>query len=136
MIRHLLIIPAPGDPHGLLRKGPCGARPPTAKEVEFNDAAGIVRREWRPHGKAELVHHCPPIYAERDYDDALRHALALVWDGWVVPEGCDRAKLCLGQHDPGMVFTFNGGPYDMANVVANLVASILGGEVVVVESSP
>jgi len=29
-IKHILLIPAEGDPHNLLREGPCGARPPMA----------------------------------------------------------------------------------------------------------
>ena len=30
MVKAILLIPTEGHPHGLLREGPCGARPPTA----------------------------------------------------------------------------------------------------------
>ncbi len=29
-VHDVLLVPAEGDPHGLLREGPCGARPPMA----------------------------------------------------------------------------------------------------------
>jgi hypothetical protein len=69
VIRHVLLIPAPGDPGGLLAEPVCGGRPPTA--WEWNG-------DWR-----EDAYSGPALPHEE--------ALVLVWDGAVVPEGCDRA---------------------------------------------
>ena len=65
----VLLVPAEGDPHGLLREGPCGARPPKAIEV----LPGVWREGWGAHeGKPG------------------RRALVLAWGGKPVAEGCFR----------------------------------------------
>ena len=61
-IRHILLIPTEGDPHGLLAEGPCGARPPMAWLRGRRD--GI----WRP---------APWFPDERE----PLWALVLAWDG-------------------------------------------------------
>lgn len=82
MIRHVLLIPAPGNPGGLLREGPCGARPPAA------------------HRGGRCVSHeeCLIRHAGDSTQPAagcnlsdFRRALVLAWDGEPVDEGCDRA---------------------------------------------
>lgn len=74
-IKAVLLVPpkGDGDPHGLLREGPCGARPPTAY---------IPNRGWK--WKAGP---CAEEYP-------LRRALVLAWEGKPVPEGMDRAARC------------------------------------------
>lgn len=85
----VLLVPAEGDPLGLLREGPCGARPPIAEHVaEDMHGKGCKRtREWfappqrtccSMAGLSMLAPH--------------RRALVLAWDGEVVPEGCFRAS--------------------------------------------
>lgn len=69
-IKAILIVPKKGDPHGLLKEGPCGARPPMA--VEGNE--GWRAWPWYPSTT-------PPL---------PRAALVLAWDGRAVREGCDR----------------------------------------------
>ena len=72
MIAAILLVPAEGDPHGLLAEGPCGARPPMAWLRGRRD--GI----WRP---------APWFPDERE----PLWALVLAWDGQPVAEGMDRA---------------------------------------------
>ena len=75
----VLLVPTEGDPHGLLKEGPCGARPPTASYAERS-----------------------PIFGTRWTDGLHRsgwhrkHALVLAWKGEVVPEGLDRAYRAAG----------------------------------------
>lgn len=57
------------DPHGLLREGPCGARPPIA-----------LRGRWEWFAAAGQVPDSAP----------QRRALVLAWDGEPVAEGLDR----------------------------------------------
>ena len=72
-IKAVLLVPEPGDPHGLLAEGPCGARPPMATHY---------RRGWRG---GKLVPSCA-----EDHADTFTYALVLAWDGEPVPEGVDR----------------------------------------------
>ena len=76
-IRHILLIPNEGDPHGLLRDGPCFTAPPLA--VWSN-----VDHRWD-----EAPPHTRAIYTDGKPKRTL--ALVLAWDGEPVPEGCDRA---------------------------------------------
>jgi len=72
VIRAILLIPADGDPHGLLAAGPCGARPPVMWNGRVNGGADV----WQPH---------PGTPGTARYD---LQALVLAWDGEVVPVGC------------------------------------------------
>lgn len=67
----VLLVPAEGDPLGLLKCGPCGFRPPFAK----NTSRGWFGGHQRP----------PDIYIE------VATALVLAWDGEVVGAGVDHA---------------------------------------------
>ncbi len=69
-IKAILLVPAEGDPHGLLSEGPCGARPPLAY---------WYKRAWAP------------CTARAAHSHDKRRALVLAWDGKPVREGCDRA---------------------------------------------
>ena len=71
-IHAVLLIPAEGDPHGMLREGPCGARPPIACWD------GERWRSWTDNG-------CwwPVVPGRR--------ALVFAWGGKPVAEGMDRA---------------------------------------------
>jgi len=77
-IRAVLLVPEEGDPYGLLREGPCGARPPIA--VDFGSPVGWLGGIHKPGGFLRV----------------LRRALVLAWDGEVVPEGMDRMVRALG----------------------------------------
>jgi hypothetical protein len=92
MIAAVLVVPADGDPGGLLREGPCGARPPMA--LPDNTGAGW---RWRPYDDAAR--------SARIDHDPRGCALVLSWDGATVPEGCDRAVRALNAHDRD-----HGGP--------------------------
>ena len=70
-IRAILLVPEEGDPHGLLREGPCGARPPRL----WPDA--VERGKWGDWGSATHTATC---------------ALVLAYDGKVVQEGCWRLR--------------------------------------------
>ena len=66
----ILLVPAEGDPRGLLKEGPCGARPPMAY---------WYKRAWAP------------CTAKSAHSHDKRRALVLAWDGKPVREGCFRA---------------------------------------------
>mgnify|MGYP003663702444 CR=1 FL=1 len=59
-IKAILLVPAEGDPHGLLREGPCGARPPMAY---------WYKGAWAP------------CTAKAAHSHDKRRALVLAWDG-------------------------------------------------------
>lgn len=65
----VLVVPAEGDPGGLLAEGPCYAWPPRVGRAN----------EWTPMTWDE----------QGAYDE---EALPLGWDGELVPEGWDRAR--------------------------------------------
>jgi hypothetical protein len=88
-IKTVLLVPTEGDPHGLLKEGPCGARPPTA-------AFWMCRQGHQEHGTwMGIAGGCP----HPDHEGRLRplrigtglSALVLAWDGKPVAEGMDRA---------------------------------------------
>lgn len=72
-IHGVLLVPEEGDPHELLREGPCGARPPMAYRFRKEDTT------WRPD---------PGRWGQR--------ALVLAWDGEPVVEGLDRFRRATG----------------------------------------
>ena len=74
-VHAVLLVPAAGDPHSLLKRGPCGARPPTA---------------WKPPNRP---------WCEGGYSGSGDPACALVlaWDGERVPVAC----FILSQHVRG-----------------------------------
>ena len=82
-IKAVLLIPTEGDPHGLLKEGPCGARPPMAGRhdgywYEYEDDGDIGLAVQGNDG-----HWASPAGAPT--------ALVLAWDGEPVAEGCLRA---------------------------------------------
>jgi hypothetical protein len=84
MIHTILLLPSDGDPHGLLRPGVCGARPPTLL---------LCRADERvPSRAGDSWHIAGPPCREHPRE----RALVLYHDGAVVPEGLDRARRCLG----------------------------------------
>lgn len=68
----VLVVPAEGDPGGLLAPGACGSVPPSAWVRRYGRGA-----RWTPG----LSGHRTP-----------GDALPLWWDGALVPEGWDRAR--------------------------------------------
>ena len=75
-IRHILLVPAEGDPHGLLAEGPCGARPPMA--ISGHLCGYEEHRNWKPPEDYEYHSDC--------YMCSSKAALVLAWDGAVVIE--------------------------------------------------
>lgn len=71
----VLLVPAEGDPRGLLREGPCAYRPPMAERWPHE--------AWRPW--------CPGTMEARRRYPGYRRGLVLVWDGKVIPPGLDQA---------------------------------------------
>jgi len=73
----VLLVPEKGDPHGVLRRGPCDAQPPTAVKVE--EWIGFVTRRvvntaWVP---------CGGSYTKIDQDNVTTEAyrgLVLAWE--------------------------------------------------------
>jgi hypothetical protein len=100
-IKAILLVPVEGDPHGLLKEGPCGARPPTAYvggesvlrcprcRAEFAGAEG----KSYPHGVLCSVCKGPVMGVCYPTGECIggKQALVLAWDGKPVREGCDRA---------------------------------------------
>ena len=68
-IKAVLLVPHEGDPHLLLKEGPCGARPPKA---------WLSPEGWQA-GKA-------PTSGGRPMVDDRHRALVLAWDGKPVAE--------------------------------------------------
>ena len=79
MIKAILLVPEKGDPHGLLKDGPCGARPSMAY-LHPGGITVIPEPKWFP-GKGSKSN---------------LHALALAWEGKPAVEGCYRAADCAG----------------------------------------
>ncbi len=76
-IRAVLLVPHDGDPHGLLRDGPYGARPPVAYKVGDDPwVAGRITSAY--FGEARLRGWPLPV-----------GALVLAWEGEVVWQGCE-----------------------------------------------
>jgi hypothetical protein len=71
----VLVVPAEGDPGGLLAAGACGSIPP------------LVRRWDTARGPWWGRHYCPEGSVVTD-----DYGLPLWWDGSLVPEGWDRAR--------------------------------------------
>lgn len=87
-IAAVLIIPAPGDPLGLLAEGSCGARPPVVVQVDVAD--GWVADPDAPLGYVLTVTG-EQRWEEWDGEPWQQlggpRALVLAWDGEPVPEG-------------------------------------------------
>ena len=81
-MKAILLIPAPGDPCGLLAPGKCGAMSPT---------------RWSPTGENPDMRWSGSRYCLPDWspDPSSKEALVLAWEGESVAEGCDRAARCL-----------------------------------------
>lgn len=110
----VLVVPADGDPGGLLAVGGCHATPPTAYRqaitpvcaecgsscrwssapTEQSDSMWVCREEWR-HNGIRFTSWDPwksQGYSYRPAEPTEERALPLWWDGALVPEGWDRAR--------------------------------------------
>ena len=132
-MRAVLLIPADGDPHGLLAPGKCGVVPPTAwlHPAVTNRPRGYGREPRQDVPERWLLSQTTSLAGVFRRDTTSnRGALVLVWEGSVCPEGCDRLlRLCGYQND----VTYD---IDAAQHYALLGADRLGGEVVVLEDNP
>lgn len=88
MIAAILLIPEEGDPLGLLREGPCGARPPMAWYCDDYQA-------WEQWHRG-MDHAEPAAWAAMV--ERARCALILAWDGEPVGAGCFAADGWAGMH--------------------------------------
>jgi len=105
-VHAVLLVPEPGGPHGLLKEGPCGARPPLAlrrtyprvvHEESWEDTTCPVARcaacgqPWPcdTPGRVESEGHVRWKPCNRH--STVAHALVLRWGGKPVAEGMDRA---------------------------------------------
>lgn len=98
-IHAVLLVPAEGDPHGLLREGPCGARPPMVWTLRCERCGDIWVPRGGPSSKAAFQAH--RHHWERTGLNARTAcrwqgptALVLAWGGQPVPEGMDRLARC------------------------------------------
>ena len=84
----VLLIPAKGDPLGLLCDGPCGSLPPTVSDHGLSPSSGLSWKRWLPHthgwGK-------PPA------------ALVLAWEGNVLAYGCTWLAERASNRVPGLI---------------------------------
>lgn len=78
-VHTILLIPAEGDPLGLLLEGPCGARPPVAHWRLCNDCGG-----WWGEYRSEYFCGACGTRTDRKHN---KDALALVWEDYVVRLG-------------------------------------------------
>jgi hypothetical protein len=76
-VHAVLLVPEPGDPHGLLREGPCGARPPVAVKVD-----DVWVDPWKEPTDVRTRHALAHFF-ERSI--ALPTALVLAWGGEPTP---------------------------------------------------
>ena len=88
-IKHILLIPTEGDPHGLLKEGPCGARPPMAWYCDDYQA-------WEQWHRG--MDHAEPC-AWAAMVKRARCALVLAWDGKPARVGIYIAGIALGRLD-------------------------------------
>lgn len=116
-VRGMLVVPAKGDPGGLLAEGVCNALPPLAVDMGgWWSAVGDV--------------------ADRDWDDA-EYALPLWWDGALVPEGWDRLRRVLARLGRASTYLGIESLSDVADVVRAAeyaVAAGVGSRVVLVDA--
>ena len=87
-IHAVLLVPARGDPFGLLKSGPCGARPPRVSRC-------IACGKWGP-----WLAVCGSCHGGLAMEvDPVKDALVLAWEGEPVVEGCGRLAWVSGDYD-------------------------------------
>lgn len=89
-ISAVLLVPAEGDPHGLISMGACWARPPTlafTPDWDYENECALQTGSWAAPDYGEPGYYAP------DDDEAL----VLAWDGKPVSEGCDRLRRRTGR---------------------------------------
>ena len=93
-VHAVLLVPAEGDPHGLLAEGPCGARPPMAQYMpplwehsEISPAS--VEPKWFAWNE---IPDTIPVCTNEEWQWLTKphRALVLAWNGKPVPEGVFR----------------------------------------------
>ena len=104
-IKHILLVPHEGDPHGLLREGPCGARPPV---VYRSRGCGVGHSDsWQPHDEFVRRGECYMCAHPEE-------ALVLAWDGEPVAEGLFRLAM---QWDARGITPWPETPQGIANML-------------------
>lgn len=96
-ISTILLVPADGDPHGLLADGVCGAKPPILDGWACNDAQHGL---WWTFGRDLEPPICDVCSARKRWEEA--RALVLAYQGKPVPEGCSRVLASIAEGEPGI----------------------------------
>ncbi len=112
-VRGVLVVPADGDPGGLLRCGVCATGAPAT--------ASLVDGVWLPALRC----------------DEAGTALPLWWDGTLVPEGWDRLRRVLARLGRASTYLGIESLSDVADVIRAAeyaVAAGLGARVVLVDA--
>jgi hypothetical protein len=86
-IKAILLVPEEGDPHGLLREGPCGAMPPMMYEAWYAREGGTRQPLVRFWTTSEAVANSSRAVCGRQ---PHAKALVLAYQGKVVVEAMDR----------------------------------------------
>lgn len=95
-VRAVLLVPAEGDPHGLLREGPCRARPPMAWACDWCLKRSSHARACGLHWNAATAERCGCCDKRSAWSE--QRALVLAWDGKPVAEGLDRARRIFAEY--------------------------------------
>lgn len=130
MIDTILLVPADGDPHGLLADGACGARPPALTGYACNDA---THGRWWPENAEREAPVCPECSARKRWCDVT--ALVLAYRGKPVAEGCDRANRALiaaTDGDFGGTLDYYDDGYPLRRI--DLFVRLLGGRAVFLDA--
>ena len=135
----VLVVPAPGDPGGLLRDGPAGARPPVAVALKLDADRHVDMRaplRW-------LAWHEVPESLVAGTNEEILHALnaeralPLWWDGALVTEGWDWARRALVEHgrthNAAGVYCFLPLEDEVAALARRMVVDGLASRVVVLD---
>jgi hypothetical protein len=142
-IKHILLVPAEGDPHGLLKEGPCGARPPMARKFglprlmhtsnEFADPTYngekcvACGQPWPCDTPGEVEQVADEKWVPWPHAVSSPCALVLAWDGEPVAEAqpyIERAGIDYGLLAPFVAYALKGmdvgqGPWPGTLVLIN-----------------
>jgi hypothetical protein len=130
-IRHILLIPADGDAHGLLREGPCGSIPPAAERDKCrcgNVRPASFKDTWR--ASTEDLTLCDACGGRMDKEPAL----VIAWNGEIVQEGLLRANTATLPSVPGCTSWPSCPSVSEALKQGKVWAKMLGARLVVVRA--
>lgn len=132
----IVVVPAEGDPGGLLDDGACFSSPPMARlNRRFEPAAprdGMVYR-WMAGGREAYCAMANTQNRMRPLSDG-RFGLPIWWDGKLVPEGWDRLRrVAYGLHPAWIMPTIMEPDTHQALMVARFLTKTAGARVVLLD---